>query len=100
MKYPKSIITFQKPHPSKAEHRTEKSVECNEWLVKTYSNKGDVVLDNTSGSGTLAEACINTNRNFIIIEKNPIDFEKGKERVEKIFKNYGLDIQPLLNEQM
>lgn len=100
LKYPKSIITFQKPHPSKAEHRTEKSVECNEWLVETYSNKGDVVLDNTSGVGTLAEACINTNRDFIIIEKNPIDFEKGKKRVEKIFKNYGLDIQPLLDEWM
>ena len=58
------------------------------------------MLDNTSGVGTLAEACINTNRDFIIIEKNPIDFEKGKKRVEKIFKNYGLDIQPLLDECM
>lgn len=45
---------------------------------------------------TLAEACINTNRDFIIIEKNPNYFEKGKERVEKIFKNYGINIQPLI----
>lgn len=46
------------------------------------------------------EACINTNRDFILIEKNPIDFEKGKERVGEIFVNYGLDPNPLLDERM
>lgn len=91
-KYPKSIISFQKPHPSVAKHRTEKSVECNEWLIKTYTNEGDIVLDNTSGSGTLAEACINTNRDFIIIEKNEKDFNIGKNRVINLLKNKGITL--------
>ena len=79
-------------------HPTQKPVELIEQCVLTYSNIGDTVLDLCSGSGTLGEACINTNRDFIIIEKNPIDFEKGKKRVGEILKNYGLDLQPLLLE--
>lgn len=67
-KYPKSIISFQKPHPSVAKHRTEKSIECLEWLIKTYTNKGDLVLDNTAGSGTTGVAANNLNRNFILME--------------------------------
>lgn len=75
LKFPKSIISFQKPHPSKAIHRTEKPVECLEWLIKTYTDPGQLVLDNTAGSGTTGEACINTKRNYILMEKNPDDFE-------------------------
>jgi site-specific DNA-methyltransferase (adenine-specific) len=85
-KYPTSIIRFQKPHPSKAIHRTEKSVECLEWLIKTFSNEKDIILDCCAGSMSLAEACINTNRNFIVIEKCPIEFEKGKNRIN-IYKH-------------
>ena len=70
-KHPKSIISFQKPHPSKAQHRTEKSIEMLEWLIKTYTNEGDIVLDNVAGSGTTGVACKNTNRNYILIEKEP-----------------------------
>lgn len=81
-------------------HQTQKPLGLIELFIQAHTNNGDLVLDNTSGSGTLAEACINTNRDFIIIEKNPIDFEKGKKRVGKIFKNYGLDLQPLLDERM
>ena len=68
LKYPTSIISFRKPHPSIARHPTEKPIELFEWLIETYSNEGDLVLDNCIGSGTTAEACINTNRNFIGIE--------------------------------
>lgn len=68
-KYPKSILSFQKPHPSKSLHSTEKSIECLEWLIKTYTNKNDLVLDNAAGSGTLGIACKNTNRKYILIEK-------------------------------
>jgi len=68
LKYPKSILTFQKPHPSIAKHRTEKSIECLEWLIKTYTNEGDLVLDNTAGSGTTGIAANNLNRNFILME--------------------------------
>ena len=85
LKHPKSILSYQKPHPSKAIHRTEKPVVLIEWIIKTYSNEGAVVLDNTAGSFTLAEACINTNRDFIVIEKAPEDFKIGCDRIDKVF---------------
>lgn len=69
-KYPKSIIRFQKPHPSKAKHRTQKSIECLEWLIKTYSNEGDMVLDCCAGSGSTGIACMNTNRKSILIDND------------------------------
>lgn len=81
-KYPHSILKFQKPHPSKALHRTEKPVECIEWLIKTYSNEGDLVLDNASGSGSVAIACINTKRRFILIEKSVAEYNKSVKRIE------------------
>ena len=80
-KHPKSIISFQKPHPSKAQHRTEKSIEMLEWLIKTYTNEGDLVLDNVAGSGTTGVAAKNTNRNFILIEQDEKYCEVIKERV-------------------
>jgi len=82
MKHPKSIISFQKPHPSKCLHPTEKSLELMEWLVKTYTNKGDTVLDNCMGSGTTGVACKNLNRGFIGIELDKEYFEIAKQRIE------------------
>lgn len=81
-------------------HSTQKPVELIEYLINTYTNEGDAVLDFTAGSGTTGEACINLNRDFILIEKEPKYYEVIKERVGKIFKNYGLDLQPLLDERM
>jgi site-specific DNA-methyltransferase (adenine-specific) len=80
-KFPKSIIKFNKPHPPI--HPTQKSTELIEWLVKTYSNENDVVLDNTFGSCTTGIACINTNRNFIGIENNMDYFNISLNRVEE-----------------
>ena len=80
-KHPKSIISFQKPHPSIAQHRTEKSIEMLEWLVKTYTNEGDLILDNCSGSGTTGVACKNLNRNYILMEKEPEYVEIIKQRL-------------------
>ena len=68
MKHPKSIINISKTHPSKMKHRTEKPVELSDWLVKTYSNEGDLVLDNCIGTGWTAVSCKKHNRNFIGIE--------------------------------
>ena len=79
---------------------TQKPIELFEYLIKTYTNEGDTILDNVAGSGTTGEACINLNRDFILIEKEPNYYEVIKKRVGEIFKNYGLDLQPLLNEQM
>ena len=82
-KYPKSILTFQKPHPSVAKHRTEKSIPLLEWLVKTYTNEGDTVLDCTCGSGTTLLACMNTNRKYIGIEKDEEYYNVSLERIEE-----------------
>lgn len=92
LKYPKSIISFQKPHPSIARHRTEKSVECIEWLIKTFTNEGDIVLDNTAGSGTTGEACINTNREFILIEKGEEEFNTIINRLNDTINKYSINI--------
>lgn len=82
-KYPKSILKFSKTHPSKSQHATEKPVELCEYLIKTYSNEKDTVLDNCMGSGSTGIACINTNRNFIGIEIDENHFKLAKERIEQ-----------------
>lgn len=80
-KYPTSIIRFQKPHPSCAVHPTQKSVELCEWLIKTYTNEGETILDNCMGSGTTGVAAINTDRNFIGIELTEKYFKIAEERI-------------------
>lgn len=67
-KYPVSILRFQKSHPAHSRHPTEKPIELLEYLIKTYSDKQDLVLDNCIGSGSTALACIRTNRNYIGFE--------------------------------
>ena len=64
-------------------HPTQKPVALCEYLIKTYSNVGDTVLDNCMGSGTVGVACKNTERNFIGIENNEKYFLIAKERIEK-----------------
>jgi site-specific DNA-methyltransferase (adenine-specific) len=62
-------------------HPTQKPVALFEYLIKTYTNEGDLVLDNVAGSGTTGVACKNTNRNFILIEQDEKYCEVIKERV-------------------
>lgn len=83
MKHPKSILIFEKPHPSISIHPTQKPVALLEYLIKTYTNEGDTVLDNVMGSGSTGVACLNTNRNFVGIELDEDYFEIAKERIEK-----------------
>ena len=80
-KYPTSILQFAKPHPSKTKHITQKPVALLEYLIKTYTNEGDTVLDNCMGSGSTGVACKNTNRNFIGIELQGDYFEIARERI-------------------
>lgn len=80
-KYPHSILTFPKPHPSTCVHPTQKPVDLLENLIKTYTNEGDWVLDNCMGSGSTGIACVNTNRHFIGMELNEDYFEIAKERI-------------------
>jgi site-specific DNA-methyltransferase (adenine-specific) len=63
-------------------HPTQKPVALMEYLIKTYTNPGDTVLDNCMGSGTTGVACVNTGRNFIGIEKDPTYFEICKQRID------------------
>lgn len=79
-KYPRSILTFDKPHP--AVHPTEKSVELLKYLIKTYTNEGETVLDCTMGSGSTGVAAVNTGRGFIGIEADEKWFEIAKNRIE------------------
>ena len=62
-------------------HPTQKPVQLLEWLVKSYSKENDIILDFTAGSMSLAEACINTNRKFICIEKDKHYYEIGINRI-------------------
>lgn len=79
MKHPRSIIQFNKPHPPI--FATQKSVELCEWLIKSYSNVGDTILDNCMGSGTTGVASLNTGRKFIGIEKNEENYNLASKRI-------------------
>ena len=76
---PTTVLKFnRKERPI---HPTEKPVDLLEWLIKTYSNEGDTVLDNCMGSGSTGVACKNTNRNFIGIELDTNYFNIAQERL-------------------
>jgi site-specific DNA-methyltransferase (adenine-specific) len=68
----------------KTSHPTQKPVELMEYLIKTYSQKGDIVLDNCMGSGTTGVACMNTERKFIGIEKDEEYFQIAKKRISNL----------------
>ena len=77
--YPTDIITFSK---DAGYHPTQKPVDLLEYLIKTYTNEGDLVLDNCMGSGSTGVACVNTNRDFIGMELNEEYFKIACERIE------------------
>lgn len=81
LKYPTSILRFQKPHPSTAVHPTEKPIRLLENLILTYTNENNIVLDNCMGSGSTGVACKNTGRGFIGMEIDKEYFEIAKERL-------------------
>ena len=83
-RYPISILDFAQQWRRQDQlHPTQKPVALIEYLIKTYTNEGETVLDNCMGSGTTMVACINTNRKGIGIEKDEKYFEIAKNRVEK-----------------
>jgi site-specific DNA-methyltransferase (adenine-specific) len=77
--YPSDVISI--PSQGSTQHPTQKPVALFEYLIKTYTNEGEVVLDNCSGSGTTAIACLNSNRHFICIEKDETYYNKSLERI-------------------
>jgi len=81
--YPKQLLEFSNADKSLIKHPTQKPVALFEYLIKTYTNEGDLVLDNCIGSGTTAVACIKTNRKFIGIELSPEYCKIANERIQK-----------------
>ena len=80
---PRSVIYFRTAESEGKFHPTQKPISLIEYLILTYSNENDIVLDNTFGSCTTGIACINTNRNFIGIENNMDYFNISLKRVEE-----------------
>lgn len=79
--FPKQIIEFSNPSGKGQLHPTQKPVDLLEYLIKTYTNKGETVLDNCMGSGSTGLACVNTNRDFIGIELDKDYFNIAKQRI-------------------
>ncbi len=79
-RYPLSVLEFKS---DKGLHPTQKPVALCEYLIKTYTNEGETVLDNCIGSGTTAIACINTKRNFIGFELDKHYCDIANERIQK-----------------
>jgi site-specific DNA-methyltransferase (adenine-specific) len=68
-RFPRSVLKFPSDKQTSHLHPTQKPLALCEYLIKTYTNEGDVILDNCAGSGTTAIACIKTKRNYVLIEK-------------------------------
>lgn len=87
-KFPRSIIAIPSEHcRDKDNHPTQKPVELMRYLVRTYTNEGDWVMDNTMGSGSTGVACVYENRNFIGIEKEQNYFEIAQRRIAEAEKD-------------
>ena len=82
-RYPLSVVNFNSTNGSNT-HPTQKPVALFEYLIKTYTNKGDLVLDNCAGSGTTGVACKNLGRNYILIEKEERYCEIARRRIRAI----------------
>lgn len=82
-RYPTSVLTFSTDKQKVALHPTQKPVALLEWLIKTYTNENEIVLDNCMGSGSTGVAALNTNRNFIGIELEEGYFEIAQNRIEE-----------------
>lgn len=80
-RYPRSVQVFKTDKQKEALHPTQKPVDLLEYLIKTYTNENETVLDNCMGSGSTGVACINTNRNFIGIELDDNYFNIAKNRI-------------------
>ena len=78
--YPDTVLNF---NCERGQHPTQKPVALMEYLIKTYTNENETVLDFTMGSGTTGVACVNLNRNFIGIEKDDKYFEIAEKRINE-----------------
>ena len=92
-RYPQSVETFNNPDRGEAGHHpTQKPVEPMAYLIRTYTDPGDLVLDNTMGSGTTGVACVREGRRFIGIEKDPEYFDIACRRIREAYGNEGATV--------
>lgn len=89
LRYPRSVQYFVTAENEGKFHPTQKPIALMEWLIKTYTDEKDIVLDPCMGSGTTAIACLNTNRRFIGFEKDSVYFERAKSRIESALSKKG-----------
>jgi len=92
LRNPSSVQYFNNREDIRGLHPTQKPVALFEYLIKTYTNEGELVLDNCAGSGTTGVACINTKRNYILIEKESKYIKIAEKRIKNIPES--LPIQP------
>jgi len=92
--YPTSVLDIK---TERGFHPTQKPVELMEYLIKTYTNEGELVLDFTAGSFTTGVACVNLNRKFIGIELDENYFDIGVERIKERIKCLDLKIEPIIS---
>jgi len=85
-RYPRSVLLFPTDKQKEAIHPTQKPIALFEYLIKTYTNENDLVLDNCMGSFTTAVACENINRNYIGFENDEKYYELGMKRLEELHK--------------
>ena len=83
---PLSVLQFSGEHNRGKQHPTQKPTDLLEYLIKTYTNEGEIVLDNSMGSGSCGVACVNTNRQFIGIELDERYFNIATQRIETALK--------------
>lgn len=84
-RFPIDILEYAQPSVSgKGVHPTQKPVDLLEYLIKTYTMPGDIILDNTMGSGSTGVAAVNVDRDFIGIELDPRYFEIAKQRIDEV----------------
>ena len=85
-RYPRSVLLFSTDKQKSTLHPTQKPVALCEYMISTYTNEGDTVLDNCMGSGTTGIACANLGRRFIGIEKDGEYFQIAKERITAAYR--------------
>ena len=94
-RYPRSVLYFKTAEFEGKLHPTQKPIELYEWLVKTFTNPGDLILDPCMGSGTTGVASLLNGRNFIGVERDVEYFEVAKERLIKIRKSISKQVPKL-----
>lgn len=92
-RYPRSVITFSSDTQNISEHPTQKPVGLCEYLIRTYTDEGKIVLDFTMGSGTTGVACVKAGRSFVGIEQHEPYFDIACERIRKAYAQPDMFVQ-------